>query len=76
MNLKDRGSCHYHKAPILEILGMEECKEREFLNSRMELFMMDSTKIIRSMELENIIKTERPSKENGKMGIATVRDFC
>lgn len=58
---------------ISEHLKTERCKEKGFLNSKMVLYMMVSTRIIGNMVLANIcLQMVKFMKEDGKMGSGKV----
>lgn len=51
----------------METLRMEKWKEKGYLDSEMDQYMMVSTKIIGSMDLESIARMEKCSKVSGTM---------
>lgn len=66
-NFKEKANLLYLRELIEETLEMVRWRVREYLNSKMDQYMMESIGTIESMELENILKMERLMKGIGKM---------
>jgi hypothetical protein len=65
--LKARASLFFHKELIRAILKVEKWMEKEFLNLKMGIFLMDNIKIIKNTGLVNTLNMAKSFKENGQM---------
>ncbi len=67
INLKEKVSLFSHKELIRAILKVEKWMEKEFLNLKMEIFLMENIKIIKSTGLVNILNVVKFFKGDGQM---------